>query len=115
MLHRTQTLNGPDLDLLGRREPGIYGRTTLAASATMGHAIACRQSNDEGQRVSRVEAIPGRSGGPILNAGASGHSLIALLDALRARKEPLIEVHLSNIYRRETFRQHSYVSLGRRA
>ena len=91
MLHRTLILNGPNLNLLRQREPGIHGRTTLA------------------------EEIPGEFAGPMLNAGAYSHTSIALLDALRAPKEPLIEVHLSNIYQRETFRQHSYVFLGRRA
>ena len=88
MLHRTLTLNGPNLNLLGQREPEIYGRTT------------------------RAEEISGDFAGLMLNAGAYSHTSIALLDALRALKEPLIEVHLSNIYQRETFRQHSYVSLA---
>jgi 3-dehydroquinate dehydratase II len=120
MLHRTLILNGPNLNLLGQREPGIYGRTTLAEIETMcraagerlGLEIECRQSNSEGQLVSWVQEIPGRFAGLILNAGAYSHTSIALLDALRALKEPLIEVHLSNIYQRETFRQHSYVSLA---
>jgi 3-dehydroquinate dehydratase II len=120
MLHRTLTLNGPNLNLLGQREPGIYGRTTLAEIETMcraagerlGLEIECRQSNSEGQLVCWVQEIPGRFAGLILNAGAYSHTSIALLDALRALKEPLIEVHLSNIYQRETFRQHSYVSLA---
>jgi 3-dehydroquinate dehydratase II len=120
MLHRTLILHGPNLNLLGQREPGIYGRTTLAEIETMcraagerlGLEIECRQSNSEGQLVSWVQEIPGRFAGLILNAGAYSHTSIALLDALRALKEPLIEVHLSNIYQRETFRQHSYVSLA---
>ena len=120
MLHRTLILNGPNLNLLGQREPGIYGRTTLAeieamcraAGERQGLAVECRQSNDEGELVSWVQQIPGQFAGLILNAGAYSHTSIALLDALRALKEPLIEVHLSNIYQRETFRQHSYVSLA---
>jgi 3-dehydroquinate dehydratase II len=120
MLHRTLILNGPNLNLLGQREPGIYGRTTLAeieamcraAGERLGLDIDCRQSNGEGQLVSWVQEIPGQFAGLILNAGAYSHTSIALLDALRALKEPLIEVHLSNIYQRETFRQHSYVSLA---
>jgi 3-dehydroquinate dehydratase II len=120
MLHRTLILNGPNLNLLGQREPGIYGRTTLAEIEAMcraegerlGLEIECRQSNGEGQLVSWVQEIPGQFAGLILNAGAYSHTSIALLDALRALKEPLIEVHLSNIYQRETFRQHSYVSLA---
>ena len=120
MLHRTLILNGPNLNLLGQREPGIYGRSTLAEIEAMcraegerlGLEIECRQSNGEGQLVSWVQEIPGQFAGLILNAGAYSHTSIALLDALRALKEPLIEVHLSNIYHRETFRQHSYVSLA---
>jgi 3-dehydroquinate dehydratase-2 len=113
-------LNGPNLNLLGRREPGIYGRTTLAnieamcaaEGERMGLAVACRQSNDERELVSWVQEVPGRFAGLILNAGAYSHTSIALLDAARLLSEPLIEVHLSNIYQRETFRQHSYVSLA---
>jgi 3-dehydroquinate dehydratase-2 len=120
MLHRTLILNGPNLNLLEQREPGIYGRTTLAEIETMcraageflGLEVECRRSNDEGQLVSWVQGIPGQFAGLILNAGACSHTPIASLDALRASKEPLIEVHLSNIYQRETFRQHSYVSLA---
>jgi 3-dehydroquinate dehydratase II len=117
---RILVLNGPNLNLLGRREPGIYGRATLADIEAMcaaeaerlGLAVECRQSNSEGELVTWIQDIPGRFDGLILNAGAYSHTSIALLDALRVLDEPLIEVHLSNIYRRETFRQHSYVSLA---
>ncbi|MCE3250539.1 MAG: aroQ [Geminicoccaceae bacterium] len=120
MLHRTLVLNGPNLNLLGQREPAIYGRTTLAEIEALcrtegelrGLEVECRQSNGEGQLVSWVQEIPGRFAGLVLNAGAYSHTSIALLDALRVVKEPLIEVHLSNIHQRETFRQHSYVSLA---
>jgi 3-dehydroquinate dehydratase-2 len=113
-------LNGPNLNLLGRREPGIYGHTMLADIEAMcategerlGLAVTCRQSNGEGELVSWVQEVPGRFAGLILNAGAYSHTSIALLDAARMLQEPLIEVHLSNIYQRETFRQHSYVSLA---
>lgn len=113
-------LNGPNLNLLGRREPEVYGRTTLAdievmcreEAARLGLAIECRQSNGEGELVSWVQEVPGRFSGLILNAGAYSHTSIALLDALKSVDEPLIEVHLSNIYQRETFRHHSYVSLA---
>jgi 3-dehydroquinate dehydratase-2 len=113
-------LNGPNLNLLGQREPDIYGRTTLAdieamclqEAARLGVEVDCRQSNSEGELVSWVQQVPGRFAGLILNAGAYSHTSIALLDALRSLREPLIEVHLSNIYQRETFRQHSYVSLA---
>jgi 3-dehydroquinate dehydratase-2 len=113
-------LNGPNLNLLGRREPRIYGHTTLADIEAMcaaegqrlGLAVTCRQSNGEGELVTWVQEVPGRFAGLILNAGAYSHTSIALLDAARMLDEPLIEVHLSNIYQRETFRQHSYVSLA---
>jgi 3-dehydroquinate dehydratase II len=113
-------LNGPNLNLLGQREPDIYGRTTLAdieamclrEAARLGIEVDCRQSNSEGELVSWVQQVSGRFAGLILNAGAYSHTSIALLDALRSLREPLIEVHLSNIYQRETFRQHSYVSLA---
>jgi 3-dehydroquinate dehydratase-2 len=120
MTHEILILNGPNLNLLGRREPDVYGRTTLAdieamcraEAARLGLAVECRQSNSEGELVTWVQEIPARFAGSILNAGAYSHTSVALLDALRALNEPLIEVHLSNIYRRETFRQHSYVSLA---
>jgi 3-dehydroquinate dehydratase-2 len=113
-------LNGPNLNLLGRREPGIYGHATLADIEAMcvdegerlGLAVTCRQSNSEGELVTWVQEVPGRFAGLILNVGAYSHTSIALLDAARTLHEPLIEVHLSNIYQRETFRQHSYVSLA---
>lgn len=113
-------LNGPNLNLLGRREPGIYGHTTLADIEAMcvadgerlGLAVTCRQSNSEGELVGWVQDVPGRFAGLILNAGAYSHTSVALLDAARMLNEPLIEVHLSNIYQRESFRHHSYVSLA---
>jgi 3-dehydroquinate dehydratase-2 len=113
-------LNGPNLNLLGRREPDVYGRTTLADIEAMCRAeaarlkltVECRQSNSEGELVTWVQAAPGRFAGMILNAGAYSHTSIALLDALRVLNLPLIEVHLSNIYQRESFRHHSYVSLA---
>jgi 3-dehydroquinate dehydratase-2 len=113
-------LNGPNLNLLGRREPAIYGHITLADIEAMcvaegerlGLTVTCRQSNSEGQLVSWVQEVPGRFAGLILNAGAYSHTSIALLDAARLLDQPLIEVHVSNIYQRESFRQHSYVSLA---
>jgi 3-dehydroquinate dehydratase-2 len=120
MAHHILILNGPNLNLLGRREPDIYGRTTLAdieamchaEAARLGLAVECRQSNSEGELVTWIEQVPGRFAGVILNAGAYSHTSVALLDALRAQNVPLIEVHLSNIYQRESFRQHSHVSLA---
>jgi 3-dehydroquinate dehydratase-2 len=113
-------LNGPNLNLLGRREPGIYGHTTLADIEAMcaaegerlNLAVTCRQSNSEGELVGWVQGAPGGFDAVVLNAGAYSHTSIALLDALRSLNKPLIEVNLSNIYRRESFRQHSYVSLA---
>ena len=120
MAHKILILHGPNLNLLGQREPDIYGRTTLAdieatcreEAARLGVEVDCRQSNSEGELVSWVQQVAGRFAGVILNAGAYSHTSIALLDAARSLNEPLIEVHLSNIYQRETFRQHSYVSLA---
>jgi 3-dehydroquinate dehydratase-2 len=83
-----------------------------AEGERLGLAVTCRQSNSEGELVSWVQEVRGRFAGLILNAGAYSHTSIALLDAARMLDEPLIEVHLSNIYQRETFRQHSYVSLA---
>jgi len=111
-------LNGPNLNLLGTREPEVYGRTTLAEieaacvarGQERGLAVSCRQSNMEGELVTWVQEARGSHEGIVLNAGALSHTSIALLDALQAVALPLIEVHLSNIYRRESFRHHSYIS-----
>jgi 3-dehydroquinate dehydratase II len=120
MAHHILILNGPNLNLLGRREPDIYGRTTLAdieamcgtEAARLELTVECRQSNSEAELVTWIQEAPGRFAGVILNAGAYSHTSVALLDALRALNVPLIEVHLSNIYQRESFRQHSHVSLA---
>ena len=111
-------LNGPNLNLLGQREPEIYGRDTLVdieaacreRAEKLGFEIDFRQSNDEGELVGWVQAAMRGHDGIIVNAGAYTHTSIALLDALLAVGRPVIEVHLSNIFRRETFRHHSYVS-----
>ena len=111
-------LNGPNLNMLGTREPEIYGRETLAdieaACATkataLGLGIDFRQSNTEGELVGWIQAARGSAAGVILNAGAYTHTSVAILDALQACDVPVIEVHLSNIYRRESFRHHSYIS-----
>ncbi|MGH6898628.1 MAG: type II 3-dehydroquinate dehydratase [Geminicoccaceae bacterium] len=113
-------LNGPNLNLLGQREPEIYGRTTLAdieamcreEAARFGVEVECRQSNGEGELVTWIQQAPERFAGLVLNAGAYSHTSIALLDAVRSLSVPLIEMHLSNIYQRESFRQHSYISLA---
>jgi len=113
-------LNGPNLNMLGTREPEVYGRDTLddirmrteARAATLGLAVDFRQTNKEGEMVDWVQEARTAASGLIVNAGAYTHTSIALLDALQAAEVPVIEVHLSNIFRREAYRQHSYVSLG---
>lgn len=119
-MRRVLVLNGPNLNLLGQREPELYGRTTLAdveamcqtEGARLGLQVDCRQSNHEGVLVDWVQAARGECAALVLNAGAYSHTSVALLDALRALDIPVIEVHVSNIYRRESFRHHSYMSLA---
>lgn len=111
-------LNGPNLNLLGVREPSIYGRETLAdieeacleRAVDLGLSVEFRQSNHEGQLIEWIQEARESADGIILNAAALTHTSVALLDALRAAELPVIEVHLSNIHRREPFRHHSYVS-----
>jgi len=111
-------LNGPNLNLLGTREPEVYGNVTLdaiesecqEAADELGVAIDFRQSNHEGELVDWIQQARGKHAGIIINAGAFSHTSVAVLDALKGVDLPVIEVHLSNIYRREAFRQHSYVS-----
>lgn len=111
-------LNGPNLNLLGHRQPDIYGRETLADiharldrhAAGLGVAIDFRQSNHEGQLVDWIQEARSKGSGIIINAGAYSHTSVALLDALLASDLPVIEVHLTNIYKREPFRHKSYIS-----
>jgi len=111
-------LNGPNLNMLGERQPEIYGRETLAdvekacqAEATrLGLTIEFMQSNHEGALVDRIQAARKQNGGIVINAGAYTHTSVALLDALTATELPIVEVHLSNIYKRESFRHRSYIS-----
>ena len=113
-------LNGPNLNLLGTREPAVYGRDTLddvralaeKRAAELGLGIDFRQSNHEGVLVDWIQEARGRAAAIVINAGALTHTSVAILDALAAVELPVVEVHLSNIFRRETFRHHSYVSLA---
>jgi 3-dehydroquinate dehydratase-2 len=117
-MHFILILNGPNLNMLGTREPEIYGHETLddvkskceIAADRLGLAIDFRQSNLEGELVTWIQEARDNFSGIILNAGAYTHTSIALLDALLSAGLPVIEVHLSNIFNREPFRHHSYVS-----
>jgi 3-dehydroquinate dehydratase II len=114
-------LNGPNLNLLGTREPDTYGHATLAdveklcteAAAEFGLKADCRQSNREGELVDFIhEAHAKKAVGIIINAGAYSHTSIALHDALKAVKVPAVEVHISNIHSRESFRHHSFTAMA---
>jgi 3-dehydroquinate dehydratase-2 len=119
MTRRIAILNGPNLNLLGLREPDIYGAETLDDIETRcrdladrrGVALDFRQSNHEGQLVDWIHAARDSAHALILNAGAYTHTSVAILDALRAYEGPVIELHLSNTHRRETFRHRSYVAM----
>ena len=111
-------LNGPNLNLLGTRQPAIYGRENLAdiekacrrRAEALKLGLEFHQSNHEGELIDWVQGARGRMAGIVINPAGYGHSSVALLDALVASDLPVIEVHLSNIFRREAFRHHSYVS-----
>ncbi|HYG87389.1 MAG TPA: type II 3-dehydroquinate dehydratase [Azospirillum sp.] len=111
-------LNGPNLNMLGVREPHIYGSMTLAdlesacqeRADQLGLAIDFRQSNHEGELVSWIQQARTQNDGIIINAGAYTHTSVAIMDALILAELPVIEVHLSNIFKREPFRHHSYIS-----
>ncbi|MES1179939.1 MAG: type II 3-dehydroquinate dehydratase [Hyphomicrobium sp.] len=113
-------LNGPNLNMLGLREPAVYGKESLAdlekraqsRAKALGLTVDFRQSNSEGELIGWIQEARGKARGIILNAGAYSHTSIAILDALQAAELPVIEVHLSNIFRREPYRNHSYVSLA---
>lgn len=113
-------LNGPNLNLLGEREPAIYGATTLGdieaacaeRAAALGLDIDFRQSNHEGVLVDWIHEARGQAKAILLNAGAYTHTSIALLDALKSFDGIVVELHLSNVHRREDFRHHSYISLA---
>ncbi|MBH8555570.1 type II 3-dehydroquinate dehydratase [Nostocaceae cyanobacterium CENA357] len=111
-------LHGPNLNLLGQREPGIYGSLTLAEIDRLLEAAALKlqaktfplQSNHEGVLVDTIHGAIGKYQGILINAGAYTHTSVALRDAIAAVNLPTVEVHLSNIYRREEFRHHSYIA-----
>ena len=111
-------LNGPNLNMLGTRQPELYGHATLddieamcaEADKQLGHAIDFRQTNAEGELITWVQECRGRAAGIVINAGGYTMTSVALLDALLAVDMPVIEVHLTNMHRREGFRRHSYVS-----
>ncbi|MEH6689562.1 MULTISPECIES: type II 3-dehydroquinate dehydratase [Pseudorhizobium] len=111
-------LNGPNLNMLGKREPGIYGGKTLkdiendcvAAGSSHGLAIDFRQSNHEGMLVDWLHEADEKAVGVAINAGAYTHTSVALHDAIRAISVPVIEVHISNVHAREAFRHHSMIA-----
>jgi 3-dehydroquinate dehydratase-2 len=115
---RISVLNGPNLNLLGQREPELYGRTTLAeieamvrqAAQAHGAEIDWLQTNHEGELVEAVQRLKGRADGALVNAASLSHTSLALRDALLAVQIPFVELHLSNIFAREPARQHSMIA-----
>ncbi|MEY8841717.1 type II 3-dehydroquinate dehydratase [Cribrihabitans sp. XS_ASV171] len=111
-------LNGPNLNLLGTRQPEVYGSTTLEMieaacverGGRLGLSVTCQQSNHEGALIDAIHAARGNKAGIVLNAGAYTHSSIALMDAIASAEVPTVEVHLSNIHAREPFRHRSYIA-----
>ena len=115
---RIAVLNGPNLNLLGTREPALYGRTTLAqleahlaaVARELGVELECAQVNGEGQLVDLVHGCRGRVAGAVINAGAYSHTSLALRDALVGVSLPFVEVHVTNVYAREPERRHSMLA-----
>jgi 3-dehydroquinate dehydratase-2 len=116
-------LNGPNLNLLGTREPELYGNTTLAdvhalcetAAHSLGHEVECFQSNHEGELIDKIHAYgalyrDAKALGAVFNPGAFTHTSVALHDAIKGTGLPVVEIHISNVHAREAFRQHSYIS-----
>ncbi|MDX8348954.1 type II 3-dehydroquinate dehydratase [Cognatiyoonia sp. IB215446] len=118
MTHAILILNGPNLNLLGTRQPEVYGPTTLAdieemcvkRAEALGVTLAFEQSNHEGALIDAIHAARGKYAGIILNAGAFTHTSIALMDAISSAMVPVVELHLSNIHAREDFRHKSYIA-----
>ena len=117
-MHSILVLNGPNLNLLGSRQPEVYGHTTLqmledqcvAHGKAIGVMVETFQSNHEGALIDAIHAARGVHDGIILNAGAYTHSSIALMDAISSVQLPVVEVHMSNIHARESFRHRSYIA-----
>ncbi|MEO6445652.1 MAG: type II 3-dehydroquinate dehydratase [Gemmatimonadaceae bacterium] len=120
---RIAVLNGPNLNMLGTREPALYGITTLseiesrlrALGGELGVDVFCVQHNGEGELITEIHALRGRADGAIINAGAYSHTSLAIRDAFAAVSMPYVEVHLTNIYAREPERRHSVLAAGARA
>ena len=120
---RIEVLNGPSLNLLGVREPALYGNTTLAqveerlrdVGRELGVEVTCAQHNGEGALIDAIHSMRGRTDGALINAGAYSHSSLAIRDAFAAVSVPFVEVHLTNIYAREPERRHSALAPGARA
>lgn len=118
MSHLILVLNGPNLNMLGTREPATYGHETLAdvealcqrTASECGPEVEFRQTNHEGQLIDWIHQARGRCAGILINPGAWTHTSVAIRDALVAAELPVIEVHLSNVHKREEFRHHSFVS-----
>ncbi len=118
MLSSVLVIHGPNLNLLGQREPEIYGALTLGdinqgligEAEKIGVDIECRQSNHEGVLIDWIHDAQGRFAGIVINPGAYTHTSVAIRDAIAATEIPLVEVHLSNIHKREEFRHHSYIA-----
>ncbi len=118
MTHSILILNGPNLNLLGTRQPEVYGPTTLAdiealcatKAEALGVSVTFAQTNHEGKMVDMIHAARGLHAGVILNAGAYTHTSIALMDAISSSMVPVVELHLSNIHAREEFRHKSYIA-----
>jgi 3-dehydroquinate dehydratase II len=115
-MKRIQVINGPNLNLLGKREPSVYGSQTFEAyfeelkTRFPQIELSYYQSNVEGDLVSKLQETGFDADGIILNAGAYTHTSIAIADAIRSISTPVIEVHISNVFKREAFRHHSYLS-----